>query len=530
MLYFIPAWYKENDWCENEQSWYVRRMHTEFDDTVKQIQLFQRNGNYPYEILLLSFTPNFRHFLHRQSVYHAPYWSCFDSIQEVERRKVSTFSFHDLRWPEGIEFIYTPFVVVALLDREKYAQVDFGEDGNLIRVDLFERGRHVRRNIYDDRGFLSCTIVYEEQMPSYQDYLMENGVWKARMFFRDGHVEINKNCPYYRVKTRKVCERRGFQRLQYDSMDQVIQEVLTAHLRLSDPKDIFCVAMHQLHTPMLTEALKRHKKLLSFFEDRYDLERHPEGVELIEDADYLITDSSENTQWLERLLGDRRKNLMEITPYDTRWDEGISQQLSEQKILVPVDGLEKEIFERTVMELAEYMMENEDARVCLFTRQAEHDRPRRILQEVQTLLKDAGLSESLANEETEKGFAENDLEEDQEQGRFLVEQCVDELSVSKCMKEQRLVVDLREIPELYLQILAVSLGTPQIVRKETKFMIREGNGKLLQDMDDLKSLTRFYLESLSNWNEARICAYELSRKYTTGVLLEKWGKVIEAIE
>lgn len=40
MQYFIPAWYKDNDWKENEQVWYRSRTVTEFDDTVKQIQLF----------------------------------------------------------------------------------------------------------------------------------------------------------------------------------------------------------------------------------------------------------------------------------------------------------------------------------------------------------------------------------------------------------------------------------------------------------------------------------------------------------
>ena len=37
MLYFIPAWYQQNKWRESEQSWHTRRMHTEFDDTVKQV-------------------------------------------------------------------------------------------------------------------------------------------------------------------------------------------------------------------------------------------------------------------------------------------------------------------------------------------------------------------------------------------------------------------------------------------------------------------------------------------------------------
>ena len=103
MLYFIPAWYQQNKWRESKQSWHTRRMHTEFDDTVKQVQMFYRNGMRDFKILLLSHTPNFRHFLHRQGVFHAPYWSCFDAIQEVERRKAAVFSFHNLSWPDNIE-------------------------------------------------------------------------------------------------------------------------------------------------------------------------------------------------------------------------------------------------------------------------------------------------------------------------------------------------------------------------------------------------------------------------------------------
>ena len=62
MLHFIPAWYQQNKWCENEQYWYARRMRTEFDDTVKHIQLFHRSKAYEFQIMLLSFAPNFRLF------------------------------------------------------------------------------------------------------------------------------------------------------------------------------------------------------------------------------------------------------------------------------------------------------------------------------------------------------------------------------------------------------------------------------------------------------------------------------------
>ena len=210
MLYFIPAWYQKNEWNENEQNWYARRTHSEFDDTVKHIQLFHRSGAYPFQLMLLSFAPNFRHFLHRQSVFHAPYWSCFDAIQEIRRKKVRMLSFHNLNWPAHIEFVYTPFVVMAQLNGEKYAQIEFGEDGNPIQIDMYQNGQIQRRNIYDDRGFVASTILYEAAKPLYQDYLTEKGIWKMRYFYSDGHVEINPKSPNYLLLTKETEQTKPF--------------------------------------------------------------------------------------------------------------------------------------------------------------------------------------------------------------------------------------------------------------------------------------------------------------------------------
>ena len=93
MMYFVPSWYHGNEYKENEQYWYRTRTVTEFDDSVKQVQMFNRNNIMDYKILNLSYCPNFRHFLHRQSVFHAPYWSCFDAIQEIKRTKVDILSY-----------------------------------------------------------------------------------------------------------------------------------------------------------------------------------------------------------------------------------------------------------------------------------------------------------------------------------------------------------------------------------------------------------------------------------------------------
>lgn len=74
-------------------------------------------------------------------MYRSKYWSCFDAIAQVRRKKVAVLSYHDIKWPKGLEFVYSPFSIIALQGDVKYAQVEFGEDGNPISIDMFEDGK-----------------------------------------------------------------------------------------------------------------------------------------------------------------------------------------------------------------------------------------------------------------------------------------------------------------------------------------------------------------------------------------------------
>jgi len=530
MLHFIPAWYQQNNWCENEQYWYAKRTRSEFDDTVKHIQLFHRSKVHPFQIMLLSYAPNFRHFLHRQSVFRVSYWSCFDAIQEVKRKKVRMFSLHNLNWPKHIEFVYTPFAMVALLQGKKYAQVEFGEDGNPIQVDIYQEGKLARRNIYDDRGFVSSSVVYDAQGPLYQDYLTDKGIWKIRQYIRDGHVEVNPRSNTYLLEYEGEESVRSFSQETYANMSQVIEEVLTAYLSLLDEEDLFCAAMHELHTDILKQTLGDRKLILSFFGDRYDISKHSEDVEMIQNAAYIITDSEANFGKIQKVTGSSIKNMASITPFDSRVDFGISQQLNVQKIMVPVDGLEEERFGQLVQTLGVYLQQNENARVHLFTRQAGYNRRGFLLEKTRTYLRLAGMEEGWAVEEKETGIMENRLDtEDTIPVKFIVEQCVDELAVSKCMREQRIVVDLRKQTEIYLRIAGISVGIPQIIYTESEFVKDGENGFVLQEIQALPGVLEYYLESLNNWNEAMVHAYEIGKKYMTNVLIEKWKEVIDFV-
>lgn len=528
MLYFIPAWYSKDDWKEDEQFWYRRRMKTETDDTVKQIQLFQRNSICENKILLLSFAPNFRHFLHRQSVFRAQYWSVFDAMQEIERKKQVIFSFHNLKWPEGIEFVYTPFSIFAMLHHERYAKIEFGEYGNPIQIDLYRDGQISRKNIYDDRGFISCTSVYENGEKAYDQYLTDKGVWKLCQF-ADGHVVVNPRSNQYLIRTSRVEKRFPFLKRTYGSMEEVIEEVFSAALQTTQERDIFCAAVHGRHLALLDRLLADRRTIFSVFSNRFELDKNQTAVEILSRGNYIVTDSEGNLETLAR-----QKALVEvpkgnIPPYDTRIDPGISQQLNVQKVLVPVDHLRPEVFEAAVQYIAEYLKENSDVRVHLFTRNAAFDQKDILLKRVSEILQRNGYPSGWARK-GDQNKAEVLLDEDEYIPiLFVVEQCVDELSVNKCMREQRLLVDLADRPDLFLQISCVGIGIPQILKTATEYMRPGKNGRINQDISKLGEDLKYYLESLHHWNQAVIQSYELGKTYTTQYLIDQWKEVIDNV-
>lgn len=578
MLYFIPAWYKQNMWCENEQQWYKRRLKSEFDETIKQITLFHRNVDRPYRILVLGYSPNFRHFLHRQGMYRSKYWSCFDAIAQVRRKKVAVLSYHDIKWPKGLEFVYSPFSIIALQGDVKYAQVEFGEDGNPISIDMFEDGKICRRNYYDDRGFVSSTIIYENGIEQYQDFLMENGIWKIREYKNDGHVIVNQTCPDYDVvpdakngKAGEPVEMR-FTRAEYDSLEAVIEEVFASYVNLTRQNDSFFVAMHPLHISVAEHVLKGKRVIATFFENRFDFAQISRAADFLEQAENIITDSDYTTKLITtnlsgsydinsdsqagsaketgEIAADKisvnndpvRLHITDIPPYDTRMDFGISSQLRVQNILVPVDGLTEDAFAWIIKGLADYLTINDLARVHFFTRDASWGREDAIKNDTAELLDSMGYDSRLVTGDGEAalGFdgrgaddsAENepeDIEKPVEQ-RFFVDVCVDERDISKCINEQRVILDMRGTMDVFVYVTAISKGVPRISMSADQFLIPGKNGMVIDDFSDIGRCLTYYLDSFENWNQALVECYELGQKYTTSVLLKKWRKVLNFSE
>ena len=528
MIYFIPSWYKHGSWNDNDQGWYAGKNKSEYDDSVKQIQLFHRRNVIQYQVLILGHMPNLRHFLHRQGIFRANYWSCFDAICEIKKQKMSMFSFRNLKWPEETEFEYTPFAVIANVNGEKYAQIEFGVDGNMVSVDIYEGNRIARRNIYDDRGFVGRSVVFENGIEKFCEYYMENGVWKMRCHLDDGHVEINQRYANYFLVYNGEEYSLPFSKEIYSSLDELIEEVVGEYVALMSEEDIFCFAMHKMHIDIIKNGFRDKKTILSFYEDRLDFsnkEINRDSIrDVIDNSSYIVTDSVATTEYVECSIG-ARDNIIDISPYDSRRDFGISQQIPMYKIMVPVDDLPDDILEQIIRFTYGYMGTNDKVEVHFFTRCHKEGDREAIDNKISAAFDKANIDKALLELGEEQSRPSPDRVE-----RFFVNQCIDELSVSRFIKEQRVLVDLRERPEQYIQIAAISAGIPQIVRIGNEYIEDGFNGIVLKNIEGLTRALSYYLGSLANWNDAMVNAYQIGKKYSTQVLLDSWKEVIRALE
>ena len=318
-------------------------------------------------------------------------------------------------------------------------------------------------------------------------------------------------------------------------------------MNLTRQGDSFFVAMHPLHIRVAEHVLKGKRVIATFFENRFDFTQTTQAADFLEHAENIITDSDYTTKLIMANLGavnnkPFRLHITDIPPYDTRMDFGISSQLRVQNILVPVDGLTKDAFAQIIKGLADYLTINDLARVHFFTRDASWGHEDAIKNDTVKLLDSMGYDSRWVTGDGEAAlgfggsgadaFAENelgDIEKPVEQ-RFFVDVCVDERDISKCINEQRVILDMRGTMDVFVYVTAISKGVPRISLSADQFLISGKNGMVIDDFSDIGRSLTYYLDSFENWNQALVECYELGQKYTTSVLLKKWRKVLNFSE
>lgn len=248
MYYFIPFLERNNpSWQANIVPWYRTPYRLEFDDILHQIRIFKRQ-ELESKMLWLTYHPHLRYLLHRQDLLESDVFSVFDAIQNIENEEMHPLQLKDLTWDEDCDFIYTPFVVVVKQQGELYAHIEYGSEGFISYITYFKDNQVDFICYFDDRGFLSSLVEYEDQRPATRYYYNAKGQWQLRENLQGEEpiVKINPAVSY------------RFGKLVYDSIDEVIWEFLATFLNQDyEVGDSFVLAAHTKFQNQLLEGYQK---------------------------------------------------------------------------------------------------------------------------------------------------------------------------------------------------------------------------------------------------------------------------------
>ncbi|MGT2741975.1 accessory Sec system protein Asp1 [Streptococcus plurextorum] len=522
MYYLVPSWYgKERPYYQESPLWFRVFERMSFDDTINHYQIFKRGGE---ETCLLTFTyqPQLRYFFHKQDMVGARYWSFFDDIQNITATETKAIDYQKLKWEKGISFIYNPFTVIAVVEDEVRARIHFAENGNLLLIEWLEEGSQRYTYLFDDRGFLSSIIYFDEkQNKTHQDYLNPRGVWQIREFFTGDEESIIVN---------PDADKR-FEKEAYTSWKELLEERLRKFkVKYVSEADSFIVAANVEHNDFLLKLFAKSSMAFSFFGGREDLGDLEAWIPTLVNAKLLIVDTESSEQTLRQYISkvnhpEMLDKVSRISPFDTRLRLGHSQYIKELLLYFFIDNIPRTELYQAISLLLPLMARQEKLQLKLVTFETSNN-----LQEIEKVIREQiithyPIEQFMVPVEEED---ENKVDQPTEMTfkSIFLERFSNENHIIAALDKARLIIDLGLVPDPYTQIAGISAGVPQINRVKTEYVDHLKNGWVLEDLDKLPEAISYYVDGLANWNAALVYAVQKMSDYTSGRILAEWKNLL----
>ena len=516
MKQFIPAWYdSKNWWNSTTQPFYIKRKVTEFDDMISLISMHQKN-NSQFNTIILNYQPMLRLFLHRYGLYEMSYWSLFDDIQGVAQMSPQAIDYRDLEWPEDTEFIYTPFQVIAITSETTYSKMNFSQEGYLFEIETYKEKSLQVKYLFDDRGFISSIEKFQNNgQPSYKEYLDINGHTIMIQSLITQKVEISRD--FY----------SQFEKIEYSSIEEIIYEKLSQYyFKYIEDHDKVIVAADQHHNDMINKIFDLKNLCFSVFTQR-NRTLEESILQSIIQAQYCIVDTLENEQLIKDFVKKHdianHFSLMRITPFDVQTLPNMSSQLYETNIGVWIDSLNEVRLKELIDILIQYSVERENIRLHLLTRKDDTDIPEWLTYKIKNTNEQLNKNEEQLSLEV-RDILETEVEEIEYIKLIFVPF---EEHLLKEMSHLRVMIDLGNEPDLYLQISSISVGIPQINQLKTNYVDHKLNGLIINDTSELIMALDFYLLNLKNWNYSFAHSIKLSEEFSSSKIITQLNHLIE---
>ncbi len=493
MKYFIPAWYQQNKWWQDRNGpFYMKEHKNDFDDMMSLMRMHIGN-NAPFTLIQLSYHTAFQLFLHRNELYEASYYSIFDEIQKFPQSAPKALDYRDFKWKKGTEFIYTLYIIKAVYNNET-TNIYYNEDGYLAWMEQFVDKVKVSRYIFDNRGFLSSIILFKEGKKYSQLYIDIDGDVVLK-------EDLNTSC----VTVCKYFEQ--YERTAYDSLPELIQEKLAQFIKTHAAHSVVA-AYDEQHNDLIQNVIPEEQLTYSIFKQRNRAHQYRRL-----NYKYIV-----DVQSIETLLKSQQvKNVLRITPFDTSKLPSISSQFYVDFIGLYIDGMSEDKIIDVIEHITPMLTSSKKFKLKLLTK--HNDKSVRL----HSIIKDINEAFIEQNEDTE------DMMEDELQNLEIIqfEMITFEVDLIAVVSKLRIIIDLNEEPDLFLQIAGVSTGVPQINKVATDYVEHKQNGYIIHQIDELLDGLVYYLNHLKHWNLSLSYSFKLIDQYSSRNIIDKIDEFIE---
>lgn len=244
----------------------------------------------------------------------------------------------------------------------------------------------------------------------------------------------------------------------------------------------------------------------------------------------IVTDSEAADRHVHKIMGDQIETNL-LPTFASQFSLGHSDEYTTQTILLFVSeqttmlNLRKGLAQ--LMEMVDQNQNSErlqiaayDERLLSQARQIAQE----IAQEHPRLLIDPEEEQMTSNPDLVDKDIDPRMEKQQHWQPIPIytRRIVQTTDLLQLLDQVRVVVDLGNNPDSYVQMASISVGLPQINLIKTDLVRDHENGLLLANVADLTAALQFYLGSMENWNRARVDAVQQINNYSGKRILHNW--------
>ncbi|WEV54056.1 accessory Sec system protein Asp1 [Leuconostocaceae bacterium ESL0723] len=459
----------------------------QMDHSLHQARLFLEKKQ-AVHFVVRDYLPKLRHILASKQVEAATYWSAFDELQQVDWQDEQPLSLDDFTWPEGVEFVYMYDRVVVMLKQHHYATVwpNYPASDHYDRIDLLEKGQLKQQLTLDDRGFVSRVLTFEGAAVTSVDYLNPSGAVVVHENYADGVVT-----------TRRLSwtDQTKFSNLAV-LVDEVVQRYFSQHLELGPV--VVDQSLANVQT-LMTGAISQ-PVITS-----YDSNQSSSTTTVPNQAQVVVTGAGAA---YDALNAQAQVPVELVPPFAARVKLGQSNASSALPIYWFIDQVDMAMHGPVMEQLLMLARYTPDLVIICEAKQAPTE-----------------LQAMVTKAQAEQGDEDLNLTE---QFQFLGPQSEEQRQ--DYFQTVRVLIDLSQNPDQYLQTLALSKGVPQVDAVASPYVQAGQNGQIVKDSAQLVLALNDYLDNINKWAQAQNAAVQLANQFDSDVIWERWQQIFQTLK